>query len=215
MAADHCIVCFGNHNGWYRKGLTRLMNSLNNRFDGTVLTYVHESQIGAPPHEENPYAFKLFCFMKALEAGFSKILYLDCSVFALQNVKPAFDVIESRGYLMQDSGYFLKDWINDEALKYFGISRDALEGVGMYGEAGMLGLDFSNIKAKEFFDKWYNSMVSGAFKGSWENHRHDMACGSLIAWLTHMQYQEKHSLLMCAPESYPVSSTLLFKAHGM
>lgn len=212
---DSCIVAFANSVGWYRKGLIRLMKSLDNRYHGDVLTYTSEEAIGAPLHSENPYAFKLFCFIKALEAGYTKILYVDCSVWAVQKVKPAFDIIEQRGYLMQDSGYFLKDWINDEALHYFGISRNALEGVGMYGEAGMLGLNFNNQKAKDFFDKWYEAMTAGAFKGSWENHRHDMACGSMIAWLMNMQYHEKHSLLRCVPENYPVNSTLLFKANGM
>lgn len=215
MAANHCIVLFANRTGWYRKGAARLIRSLENRFDGKVLAYADERQIGAPPHEENPYAFKLFCFMKALEAGFTKILYLDCSVWAINNVKPAFDIIENQGYLMQDSEYYLKDWINDEALNYFGISRSALDGTRVYGVAGMLGLNFNNRKAHDFFDKWHDAMVHGAFKGSWDNHRHDQACGSMIAWLTHMQYQPKDSILKCAPEDYPVNSTLVFKANGM
>jgi len=38
-------------------------------------------------------------------------------------------------------------------------------------------------------------MQAGAFKGDWSNHRHDMACGSMIAWLMNMDknYVERRS----------------------
>ncbi len=218
MAADHCIIAFANHRGNYLKGMARLSDSLEGKFDGKFMGFVGEASIGAPAHLDNPYAFKIFCFEKALKAGYKKILYLDCSVFAVAPVQPIFDIIERDGYIMQEAGHYLKNWINDDALKYFGISRDALEGVIMYGNAGFLGLDFNCPLAANFYAKWKASMEAGAFRGDWSNHRHDMACGSMIAWLLYMDahYQRGDEILEYAQfGSSRKNSTIVFQASGM
>lgn len=218
MAADHCILCFANHRGNYMKGMARLSESLNGRFDGTVMGFVGEASIGAPDHLSNPYAFKIYAFQEALRRGFKKILYLDCSVFAVRPVDPIFKIIERDGYVMQESGHYLRNWINDNALNYFGISRDALGDTVMYGNAGLLGLDFNTEIAQTFFEKWKASMLAGCFKGSWDNHRHDMAAGSMIAWLMHMdkKYIKGDEILEYAHWDAPIKNeTIIFKAAGL
>lgn len=226
MAADHCIVAFANHRGNYRKGLTRLRNSLKIQgFDGRFIGFMGESTVGAPPHmsfppspADNPYAFKIYAIKKALSEGCRKILYVDCSVWAVRNVTPAFNIIESQGYAMQESGHYLKNWINDDALKYFGIRRDALDGVVMYGNAGFLGLNFDDPTATEFFRKWEQAMLAGAFRGSWADHRHDMACGSMIAWLMHMdkKFIKGDQILEYAHWDAPIKNeSIIFKAAGL
>lgn len=220
---EYCIISFANNRGNYMKGLSRLAASLSDKFGGAFLGYVDESSVGAPYHfykdkPINPYAFKIYCFRKALKAGYRKILYLDSSVFAVRDVQPAFDIIDRDGYLMQEAGHYLKDWINDEALHYFGISRNALDGVIMYGNAGLLGLDFNTEIARTFFDKWEKSMQAGAFKGDWSNHRHDMACGSMIAWLMNMDknYVKGDQLLEYAHWDDPIKNdSIVFKAAGL
>lgn len=212
-------MAFANHRGNYLKGLSRLKNSLKQvGFDGKFLGFMGEQIIGAPNHLDNPYAFKIYAIRKALAAGYTKILYLDCSVFAVRNVQPIFDIIDRDGYAMQESGHYLDNWINDEALQYFGIQRQALKGVVMYGNAGLLGLDFNRPIARDFFRMWEASMLAGAFKGSWDNHRHDMACGSMIAWLRHMDknYIKGDQILEYAHWDAPIKNdSIIFKAAGL
>lgn len=220
---EYCIISFANNRGNYIQGLSRLAASLSDKFSGAFLGYVDESSVGAPYHflngkPHNPYAFKVYCFRKALKAGYRKILYLDSSVFAVRNVQPAFDIIDRDGYLMQEAGHYLKNWINDDALQYFGISRSALDGVIMYGNAGLLGLDFNTEIARTFFEKWEKSMQAGMFKGSWDDHRHDMACGSMIAWLMYMdkKYVKGDQLLEYAHWDAPIKNdSIVFKAAGL
>lgn len=214
----NCIVAFANERGNYLQGLTRLSETLVQQFDGDFIPSVGESTIGAPDHLSNPYAFKIYAFEKALNLGYKKILYLDCSVWATRPVWPIFEFISLDGFLMQEAGHYLKDWINDNALNYFGVKREELGNTIMYGNAGMLGLNFDHPAAVEFFKRWKDAMLAGAFIGSWDNHRHDMSCGSLIAWQLGMdkKYVKGDQILEYAGWNDPVKNdSIIFKAAGL
>jgi len=50
------------------------------------MLWQNESQIGAPPHNQNPYAFKVYGFRKAEQAGHRFVVWLDASVWAIRDV---------------------------------------------------------------------------------------------------------------------------------
>lgn len=212
----NCIISFANNRGNYYAALDRLENSLHGRFDGHFIGYRDEASIGAPPHLENPYAFKVYAFRAAFKAGFRKILYVDSCVFAVADVQPAFDLIEKDGYLMQEAGHYLRNWCNDATLQGLGLTREDLGDWLMYGNAGMLGLDFDHPTAKAFFFQWALAMEAGLFKGSWDDHRHDMTLGSIIANQLGMKYQPGDQILQYARPDEPVQNeTIIFKANGL
>lgn len=214
--SDKAIISFANSRGNYYKALDRLENSLRGRFDGHFIGYRDEASIGAPPHLENPYAFKVYAFRAALRAGFKRILYVDSCVFAVADVQPAFDLVERDGYLMQEAGHYIRDWCNDATLKALQIKREDLGDQLMYGNAGLLGLDFNNPIAQSFFFQWSLGMEAGLFKGGWHDHRHDMAIGSIIANKLGMKYQPGDQILQYAGPDVPVQNeTIIFKANGL
>ena len=216
MNSTPCIISFANNRGNYYKAIARLGASLQNNFNGTFIAYVDESSVGAPLHTENPYAFKVYCFRKALEAGYTKILYLDSSVYAIKNVQPAFDLITRDGYLMQEAGQYIERWCNDETKRYFNWPHPGEEYDVMYGNAGMLGLDFNTDIARTFFKEWDKAMQYGFFKGSWADHRHDMTCGSIIANRLGMKFQKGDEILQYAqPTDVPHNDSIIFYAAGM
>src|SRR4051812_44561198 len=98
------IVSFANENGNYLRAMDRLKASLEGRFDGEFFGFVNESSVDAPPHHENPYAFKLYAIDKVRKMGYNQILYLDSSCYAIENLQPIFDIIERKGYFMQEAG---------------------------------------------------------------------------------------------------------------
>jgi hypothetical protein len=211
------VISFFNDRGNYKAAADRLFKSLG-EFVGPadVEIFNGEASIGAPPHEENPYAFKIYCFEEALKRGYKNILYLDSSVYAIKDYTRAFDLIERDGYLMQESGHYVGQWCNDETLQYFGFTREEAMTMQMYGNAGMLGLDFSQEIARNFFHRWQHAMRAGMFKGSWSDHRHDMTCGSIIATGLRMKYQKGDEILQYAAPEDPVNNnTIIFKAQGI
>ena len=215
--------------GGYINGQNRLRSTFEKYCDSDLMLFTREDEIGAPLHHDNPYAFKIYAWDKALQAGYKRILWFDASVFAIRNLKPIWDIIEMQGYIMQEAGQWLGWWINDRALEYFKLSRDDAMKMTCYGNAGFLGLDFDTIIASEFFEQWKNSMLAGCFKGAWTNkdktespdercrgHRHDLACGSVIANRLGMKFQHAEHYMEYAPaETPPINDTIVLKACGM
>lgn len=229
MNNKNCIISFANKNGNYAKGLARLSDSLRNNFDGDFLAWTHENSLGAPLHIDNPYAFKIYAFEKAINAGYQNILWLDSSCFAIKNIQPIFEHIETNGYIMQDAGHYVGTWTNDKALEYFRMSRDEAMNIKCYGNAGLLGLNFNNYKAESFFDAWHSAMQCGLFKGNWYNenktesndqrclgHRHDLSCGSILAYRNEMQLQPGDQWLQYAGiYDETLNNNIYFKAQGI
>jgi hypothetical protein len=210
------IISFANANNRYVQNIARLSESLrNNAPEIDFLAWIGESSVGAPLHSENPYAFKIYCWEQALKAGYRQILWVDASCFAIKNVTPVFDVLDEDGYIAQQAGYFLNEWCNDETLEYFEISRKETESIPMIGNAGFLGLNFDRKEANQFYDNWKNSMEAGMFKGSWENHRHDMSCSSALWYQWGMKYQPGDQWLQYAGLfDETANDTIIFKAQG-
>ena len=224
-----CIISFANSRGNYVKSLARLSESLRNNFDGDFLAFVGEQSIGAPLHSENPYAFKIYAWYEAIRRGYTHILWLDSSCFAIKNTKPIFDKIDQQGYIMQEAGHLAGTWTNDNALAYFGISRDQAMKMPCYGNAGFLGLKINSEIPNHFFTTWAHSMDAGMFKGDWTNedhsqssderckgHRHDMSCGSIIANDLGMKYESGQRWLQYGGVFDEVlNDSIIIKAQGL
>lgn len=224
-----CLVTFANRQNNYIRALARMVDSLRYNWDGGFMAFTSEESIGAPSHLENPYAFKIYAIEKALEAGYSQILWLDSSCYAIQPIQPIFDHIDKEGYIMQDAGHFVGVWTNDTVLKYFNLDRDEAMSMRCYGNAGFLGLDFENETAREFFHEWKESMLAGMFKGAWTNdkktesqdercrgHRHDLSCGSIIANRMEMVLQSSQEWLQYAgPYDKVLNDKIYLKAEGL
>lgn len=224
-----CIVTFANRHNNYIKALARMVDSLRYNWDGGFMAFTSEESIGAPSHLDQPYAFKLYAIEKALDAGYTQILWIDSSCYAIRPIQPVFDHINEHGYIMQDAGHFIGTWTNDRTLEYFGINRDEAMNMRCYGNAGFLGLDFENGKAKQFFYEWKSAMLRDLFKGAWTNndktesqdercrgHRHDLSVGSIIAHKMGLELQSSQEWLQYAGVYDQVLNDKIYiKAEGL
>lgn len=210
------IVSLGNSTGNYMIALQRLSASLQGKWDGGFFAFTSEEQVGAPPHRDNPYAFKIYAIDAVRRKGYDQILWVDASVYAIRPVQPVFDLIDRDGYVMQEAGWLVGQWCNDKALMYFNVTRGEAMKMPMYGNAGLLGLDFRKEISVAFFSRWKSAMLNGIFRGSWSDHRHDMSCGSIIANQLGMKYQAGDQLLQYAsPEAPVLNQSIVFKAQGL
>lgn len=158
-------------------GQDRLIHSLK----GYVDVYLfNPDNLECPSHQDNPYSFKIYAIEQMIKEGYTQILWLDASVYAIKDPTPVFDWLKEKGIFLEESGHLTGDWSPDYVLKYFGITKDEAMKMPTFS-AGFTGLDFTNPISIEFFAKWKQSMLDGMFKGDWETHRHDLTCGSIIA----------------------------------
>lgn len=226
--SKRAIISLANQRGRYIQNLSRLAESLRNNFDGDFLGFIGEASVGAPLHADNPYAFKIYAIKHAIDQGYTSLLWLDSSCFAIKKVSPIFDEIETNGYIMQEAGHFAGTWTNDSTLEYFGVTRDEAMEMPCYGNAGFLGLNMLSDIGRVFFTNWKLAMESGCFKGAWTNghhsesyddrclgHRHDLSCGSIIANQLGMQYKSGNEWLQYAGVfDETANETIIIKAQG-
>ena len=115
-------------------GQARIEDSVR-EYDVDVYGWTAESQVNAPVHGSNPYAFKPHAFAKMFtETNYDNVLWLDASIWAIRDVRPIFDKVEQQGYLVQscssckDPGntqwWSVGDYTNDETLSAYGLTRD-------------------------------------------------------------------------------------------
>ena len=151
-----CIIGFANEKGNYLIGLDRLAESAA-RFDNNpFIGFRSEASIGSPTHAENPYAFKIYAFRKALELGYRQILYLDSSVVFVNKINRLWSILEEDGYFIQEAGHYVGRWCNDRTLNYFNLSREEAMLMPMYGNCGLIALDFDKHIATTFLNHGKN-----------------------------------------------------------
>lgn len=208
-------MSLANQQGNYRTGLARLTKSLIGRFNGDVFAFTSEDQVGAPPHSDNPYAFKLYAMEHVRNLGYTSVLWLDSSCYAVANVEPIFQIIESKGYFMVECGAYASWWTNDFALNYFGLTREDASIITLYS-AGITGLDFTNPTSELFFKQWKESMHNGCFRGDWHNHRHDLSCASIIATRLGFEFEKGDQYLQYAkPTDEPNNDSIVLYLQGL
>jgi hypothetical protein len=181
----------------YRKGQKRLATSLRNNTNATVLLFESEEEVGAAPHAEMNYSFKPMAMIKAYEAGYRQILWLDASMRAIKNIDVIFEIIERDGYFFQDSGWLNSRWTHAEALAYFGTDE------GPMLSSGVLGLDLDSEIGYKFFDQWTQAMRDGMFNGSWDIYRHDQSAASLIAYKMGLKLQPGNTFFVYGKDDEP------------
>ena len=179
MSPKRAIVNLVNNDG-YLSGQTRLKENIITRFDGTFIANYGEEAVGAPLHSDNPYAFKIYAIEKARDAGYDQVLWLDASVYPVKDVTPVFDWLTRKGIFFEEAGHYAGTWAPQRVLDYFKITKDEAMKMPMFS-AGFCGFDFRHYISIEFFAEWKEAMLNGMFKGSWEDSRHDMTAGSIIA----------------------------------
>lgn len=205
---NRCIVNVSTQK--YTKGQKRLATSLRNNTDADILLFDSEEAVGAEPHADNNYAFKPRAMIKAYEAGYRQILWLDASMRAIKNLEPIFEIIERDGYFFQDSGWPNSRWTTPEAKVYFGTDE------GDMLSSGVLGLDLGSEIGYAFFDKWTQAMRDGMFNGSWDDYRHDQSAASLIAFNMGLKLQAGNTFFVYGKDDEPtISEQTVLLADGV
>jgi hypothetical protein len=180
----------------FSRGQDRLKRSLEGHHS---LMFNDYNQINSPTHRESPYEFKVHAIETAFEFD-DIVLWCDSSLFRVGDLDKIKKVIWANGYFMEEAGHYVKDWCNQHTRQYFKLKPEE-SGMTMFS-AGLLGLDKTSPIAMEFFNQWKASALAGCFKGSWNDHRHDMTCGSIIAQRLGMTYQRGGSHMAYLGDGY-------------
>lgn len=163
-----CIINVG-VGGWYKAGSERLERSLiHHGYAGDMIFWRDEYPPGCPPHNENPYAFKIYAFREAFRRGYKIVCWLDCSFWSIKNPMPIFDIISDNGNFAFRSGYNCAQTCSDILLSSVGVSRDDAERMPETA-TGIVGINIDNPEGKKVFEHWEYFCDTGLFINS-RNH---------------------------------------------
>lgn len=222
---DKSVIISCGVGGWYANGVRRLERSLIfHGWPGAIINWQNEYPPNSYYHEDVPYYFKIAAFDEALRQGFTKIMWLDASFWAVKNPAPLFDLIADKGVYLFRSGYNLAQSVNDIALEAVGVTRDEAEGVHEYA-SGCVALNFDNPDGKHLYEKWKELMEKGLSKGSREHdgqsadprfkfHRQDQSCLSLACHLLGIKPTLKYDAVAYKGTGYN-EKELIFFIEGM
>lgn len=150
--------------GWYPAGIDRLKTSLiHHGCAADMLFWKDTLPPDSPPHQENPYAFKIYAFKEAIRMGYKVIMWLDCSFWANKNPHHLFDIIYDNGVFAFRSGYNCAQTCPDNLLAEMKLTRDEAEKLPEIA-TGMVGLNIDNPDGRAVFETWENLCYRGFFK---------------------------------------------------
>ena len=172
----------------FKVGQKRLSDSLNGHKQLMIDSY---TAIHSPTHQQSPYEFKVHAIEKAFELD-PVVLWADSSFWLVGDLSEIENIILEDGYFMTEAGHYVGRWVNEFQRKYFNLTTQELKqgpgGMIMFS-AGLVGLHKDSPIAMEFLKQWKKAAVKGAFRGRWEDTRHDQTAGSIIAQRLGMKYQ--------------------------
>src|SRR6185503_9037674 len=129
----------------------RLVKSLTDqKWTGRVVTWAGRLPTDSPPHEEAPYAFKLYAVAEATKMGFTSVLWLDSICMVTRPLDPIFKEIEHTGHCFVSGDERLGNWASDDCLRAFAIGRDQAMKLALLNGA-FIGLDLEHTRTREWF----------------------------------------------------------------
>lgn len=218
----HCIINASNGAGWYPTGTKRLKESLiYHGFNGDIITY--DNFPNDQFDKSNPYHIKASAITEILNKGYTHFYWLDCSVWAINNPNPMFDIINDKGYYFWKSGYNAAQCCSDKCLEYFNLSRDEAEKYQDCSSA-IFGININNGLGKKFIEKWLQSAKDGVFNGSrlHDNqskdsrflfHRQDQSAATII--LNELKMELTDPGIHCSYYSDNMNKDIIFTMRGM
>lgn len=221
----HCVINAVVGDGWYEKGQERLVRSLiYHGFTGDILTWKQEFPMKGYD-ETNPYNIKAAAFEYAIEQGYTDILWLDASVWAIGYLMPVFDCILDDGYYMWPSGYDAAQTCSDKCLAYFGIDRDEAEKIKDCSSS-MLGVNVGHPVGGEFIRRFIQACKDGVAAGSRHHdnqsedkrfmfHRQDQSVATVIAGQLGMKLTPSGVFSWIYDKEGEVPETVLLTMKGM
>lgn len=155
-----CVITYAEGN-WYPEGQKRLLQTLR-QYGGNpdVISFT-----SPPPGAGSPQSMtaKPAAARVAVERGYDSIIWCDSSIFAIRDIGPVFEAVESQGVgVFGDDGWNAGQWASDLALEIMGISRD--DAMRMPWVCGaILGVSLDHPTGREWYNDWISLADAGAF----------------------------------------------------
>lgn len=144
--------------------------------------------------QKSLYGFKPHAIQRAIDAGYTKIIWLDPSVYPTCNMNVLINSLDKNPMIVRTGDQSIVGMVNKNALDWFGLSEDQLGSTNHIGGT-FYAFNLNDTKVRAAFFLWKEAEEAGIFgdqdafmKGHWA----DEACMTLALYRMGIkQYYEK------------------------
>jgi hypothetical protein len=225
------LVTFANHDSArYTKNLNRLKEECL-EFGVPLLYFTDYKELNCPTHQALNYGFKTYAIQRALDLGYTKIVWIDSAVYPIVPIDAFIQHVENNALTFFDNhGLPLGAWCSDACLSYFNINRE--DAFNIQQTMGCLfGLNFEREEAHAFFNEYQHAcLLPTIANGSWiysnpnlsgdiriKGHRHDQSIASCILHKMNYNYLNPMQTFLAYKEWYnrfEISKTVCFNSQS-
>jgi len=177
----------------------RLVKSIKEFCKADILVWEEEYPLDSPTHLQKPYAFKPYAFMVAKKLGYKNVLWLDSIIELVKPIEDIFSIISVQDYFFIHNGWPLGEWVKDDALDFFSVTRDDAMNF-MDNSANIMGINVESKLGYKFLEEWFciakntdlfcgskdNDDLSNSKDKRCKGHRHDQSIASLLSMKMNM-----------------------------
>jgi hypothetical protein len=159
-----CLINAG-YGGWYSKGSERLERSLIYHGWSYDMFFWRDQPINDHFNPERPYTIKAAAIAEAIKMGYTRIIWADCSVWAVNDPNKLMDIVNEEAGYFCTSGFNLAQTATDKDLEFAELTRDQAEKM-LEVSSGLLGINIENPKGQIFIDTYFKAKAAGVFDSS-------------------------------------------------
>jgi hypothetical protein len=155
--------------GWYSKGSERLERSLIHHGWAYDMFFWRDEVINEYFDHNQPYTIKAAAIMEAVNRGYTRIIWADCSFWAVNNPNPIMDIVNGEAGYFWSSGYNLAQTAGDKDLQFAEMTRDYAEKLPELSSS-LFGINIENPKGQIFLKTFLEAKEAGVFGTSREHN---------------------------------------------
>lgn len=147
---------------WYPRGTDRLVRSMIHHGWNYDINIWKDRSPDELFVSKFPYTIKASAFNWAVQNGYKRILWMDCSLWAIKDPNKLMEIIDEKGGLFIKSGYNLAQTSGDSDLLWAGRTRFQAEQLPELWSC-IFGVNMETEEGKKFFFHFMEAYSYGVF----------------------------------------------------
>lgn len=162
-----CSLAFGWKYEWRQQRLKETVQDIYG-YEHPIFFHTNTLPPGARSFNESLYGFKPHCILEALNAGYKRIAWIDCTAVLLDKLEYYDQFIPEHGILAVQDDNKLSGFCSSKALQHMNIRPNSVKSQKYLSERHLVGgsfyyFDFNNQLCNIIFKKWIESEKAGLF----------------------------------------------------
>lgn len=163
MELSKAVIINGSVGGWYAKGSDRLERSLiYHGWNEEIMIFTEEVPESPYFNKKFPYTIKAGAFHRAITMGYQYIIWMDCSLWVVDDPNKLLSILKEKGGLFIKSGYNLAQTSADSDLRWAGFTRDQAEQLPEIWSC-IFGINLETEQGKNFAGHFLDAYEHGVF----------------------------------------------------